>query len=323
MNIKPAGSILPLLVGLWGAAAPAQDFPNKAIHMIVPSAAGGTFDISARLVAQGMAKALGQPVVVDNRPGAASTIGADFVAGSSKDGYTLLFAAASTLVTVPHLYKDLRYKIDDFEPISLISKVPVAVVISPAVPARTIKEFADWARVRPGQANYATTGRGSFPHVTSELLARELGIKMVMVPYGGAAQATTDLLGGRIQLYTDAITTAMPNHKAGKAIIIGILSENRSPLLPDVPTFVEAGYPKAVSNTWFGILAPTGTPKAVIAKLNDTINKVLDTPEVKARFEADGQIIDKGTPEKFRAFIGSEFQKFGDLIRTANINMNW
>ena len=300
----------------------AQEFPNKPLHMIVPSAAGGTFDLSARVVGQGMSRLLGQNVVVENRPGAATSIGADFVANSGKDGYTMLFAAASTLVTVPHLYANLRYKVEDLEPVAFVSKVPVAVVLSPVVPARNIREFAAWAKERPGVANYATTGRGSFPHVASELIARELGIRMVMVPYAGAAQANTDVLAGRIHMYTDAITTAMQNQKAGRVTIIGVLNEQRSALLPDVPTFAESGYPKAVAYTWFGVLVPAGTPRAVIGRLNETVNRTLESAEVKARFAADGQVIETGSPERFRAFIGSELQKYGELIRSAGIRLD-
>ena len=171
-------------------------------------------------------------------------------------------------------------------------------------------------------ANYATAGRSSFPHVASELIARELGIKMVMVPYAGAALANTDVLAGRIHMYTDAITTAMQNRKAGRVTIIGVMNEQRPPLLPDVPTFAESGYPKAVAYTWFGVLVPAGTPRAVIARLNETINKALDTPEVRGRFEADGQVIETGSPDNFRAFIGTELQKYGELIRSAGIKLD-
>jgi len=306
---------------LQAAPATAQEFPQRPITIIVPFGAGGTTDVAARLVATQLGNILGTRVLVENKPGASTMVGAEFVARAPKDGYTLLMAAASTFSTNPHLYRKITYRLEDFEAVSMVTKVPFVLNVSSRVPARNLDEFVAWARAQPQGVSYGTTGVGTSNHITGILVANALGIKMVDVPYKGNAAANVDLISGQIHAQLDALAGAMPFHADGRTRIMGVLDTQRWPGLPDIPTFIERGF-KAEGYSWFALLAPAGTPRPVVQKLADATAKVMALEEVKARFIAGGQLPLPLDPAATTRFIKADHERWGAVIKGAGIQLD-
>ena len=295
--------------------AAAQQYPIKAIRFVVPFAPGGGTDIIGRVVAQALNDALGQPVVVDNRGGAGSTLGTEIVAKSPADGYTILFGNISLAFNAT-LYTKLRYDtIRDLAPISLSAVQPNILVIHPGLPAKNLKEFIELARANPGKYNYASAGTGSGTHLAAELLKLQTKIDIVHVPYKGTGPALTDLLGGQINMMVSTFASALPHVKSGRMRALGVTTVKRSPAAPDVPTLIEGGVAGYDYSTWYGLLAPAGTPKPVIDMLNASNRKVLARDDIKQKLESQGVDPIVNTPAEFSAYMKSETEKWGKVVK--------
>ncbi len=295
--------------------AAAQQYPTKAIRFVVPFAPGGGTDIIGRVVAQALNDALGQPVVVDNRGGAGSTLGTEIVAKSPADGYTILFGNISLAFNAT-LYTKLRYDtIRDLAPISLSAVQPNILVIHPGLPAKNLKEFIELARANPGKYNYASAGTGSGTHLAAELLKLQTKIDIVHVPYKGTGPALTDLLGGQINMMVSTFASALPHVKSGRMRALGVTTAKRSPAAPDVPTLIEGGVAGYDYSTWYGLLAPAGTPKPIIDMLNATNRKVLTRDDIKQRLESQGVDPIVNTAAEFTAYVKSETEKWGKVVK--------
>lgn len=295
--------------------AAAQQYPTKAVRFVVPFAPGGGTDIIGRVVAQALNDALGQPVVVDNRGGAGSTLGTEIVAKSPADGYTILFGNISLAFNAT-LYTKLRYDtIRDLAPISLSAVQPNILVIHPGLPAKNLKEFIELARANPGKYNYASAGTGSGTHLAAELLKLQTKIDIVHVPYKGTGPALTDLLGGQINMMVSTFASALPHVKSGRMRALGVTTAKRSPAAPDVPTLIEGGVAGYDYSTWYGLLAPAGTPKPIIDMLNATNRKVLARDDIKQKLESQGVDPIVNTPAEFSAYMKSETEKWGKVVK--------
>src|SRR5450755_980475 len=315
---------LPMLVLLLAAAfcvppSLAQDYPSKPIRMIVPYPPAGVTDIVARTIAEPLAAALGQPIIIDNRGGAAGNIGTDLAAKSAPDGYTILFTLSSHTIN-PKLYDKLPFDVEkDFIPISLAAYIPQILVANPSVPANNIKELIALAKSQPGNLNYASVGTGSPGHIAGELFKLKTGIDMVHVPYKGGGPAVTDTLGGQVQLLFVSMPAALQYVKAGRLKAIAVTSDKRSAAAPDVPTIAESGVPGYVVNSWYGALAPARTPPAVVSKLQAVFAKVLQSPDVKDRLFAQGAEATSSTSAEFERLIHDELKQWEFVIREAKI----
>jgi len=308
------GLLLLALVGPATLFAQAPTWPARPIRLVVPYPPGGLTDVLARLVAQKAGEQLGQPIVIENRGGASTIIGAEAVAKAAPDGYTLLMAATTTLTTNPLLFKKLPYKRDDFTPVALVGTVPFVLAVHPAVPANTLQEFVAHARANPGLLTFSTSGRGSSSHLVGEMFKSATGVEMRDIPYKGSAAALAAVLSGEVQATFDGITNYLPLVRSGKLKILGVFSEVRLPAIEMVPTLTEAGYSQAVAYSWFGIVAPSGTPKAVVQRLNQVINTSLQTPELSDRLRADvsgGSIL---SPEAYGDFMLKQAQIWEKVI---------
>lgn len=293
----------------------AAAYPDRPIRLVVPLAPGGTTDILARLVAQRLSATFGQPVIVDNRPGAGGNIGNEVVARAVPDGYTLLMAAPP-LVINPGLYAKVGYRpIDDYTPISLIASVPVVLAVNPGVQARSVRELLTLAKAHPGKYNYASSGVGGTPHLAGALFASMAAVDIVHVPYKGSGPALTDLLGGQVHMQFSGLPPLLPFIRSGKLRALGVASLKRTPALPDVPTIAEAGVPGYEATSWQGLSAPARLPKEITARLNATLVKFIALPETRARFAELGAEPVGSTPAEFARFIKVEFDKWGPVIR--------
>lgn len=319
-----AAACLVAAVPLLGAApsALAQAFPDKPIRIVVPYAAGGSTDAIARVVAERMTADLGQPVLIENKPGAGTMLGAEIVARAPKDGYQLLLGTTSTFSTNPHLYKSIKYSLADFAPVALLAKTDWVLTVNNDLPVKTIREFVDYGKSRPGVLNYGMMGVGSSSHFVGKMIEGATSVRMVDVPYKGTGPALADLMGGQVQVYVDAITTSMPLHRAGKVRIIGLMGEQRAAIAPDIPTFVEAGYPDVVAQSWYGLFAPAGTPRAIVDRLSASVQSALRSQEVRTRFASDGTLTEAGTPESFLAMVTRDHAKWGRLITPLGIKLD-
>jgi tripartite-type tricarboxylate transporter receptor subunit TctC len=316
--VKACVAIFGLFV-LDCAHAQVSAYPNKPIRLIVPSGAGGITDILARIIGQKLTEAWGQQVLVDNRVGASGTIGSDMVAKASPDGYTLLMVYPTHPVN-PSLYAKLPYDtINDFAPITMVSAVNLVLVVNPTVPARNLKELIDLAKAKPGALNYGAVGEGSLGHLAAEVFRSMAGIKIVHVPYRGAPQVTTALLGNEVQMFFDVTITAIPQMKAGKVRGLAVTSSKRATALPELPTMAEAGLPGYEVIGWNGILAPAGTPAPVIRKLHAEIVRILNSPEMRARLAADAVEPIGNTPEEFAAVIKADVAKWAKVVKEAGM----
>jgi tripartite-type tricarboxylate transporter receptor subunit TctC len=312
-----------VLAAGFSAAAPGQsaaDYPNRAIRIIVPLAAGGNVDIVARTIAEQIARGFGQPVLVENRPGASSLVGTQFVAKSAADGYTLL-AMANTFATVPLIVANPGYDpLKDFAGVTLTCLVPQVLVANPALPAQSVKELIALAKARPGEISYASAGNGSTGHMAAELFNRQAGVKMLHVPYKGNSQALVDVISGQVMMMYDQVSTSASHIKAGKLRALAVTSLKRSPLLPDVPTVDESGVPGYEDITFNGLMAPAGTPREILARLNEAVNSAVRAPDLRNRFLERGvELKASASPEEFTEHVRAEFEKKGRLVREAGI----
>ena len=299
------------------APAVAQKYPVKPIRLIVQSPAGGTADLIARVIAQRLGDALGQPVVADNRAGAAGTVSAELTAQAAPDGYTLLLASVSLMaINVTLREGQLSYNPEtDFTPVALTGKVPLALSVLPAFPPKTFKEFVAYAKARPGKLSYGSAGTGSSNHVVGEMLKTATGIDMVHVPFKGGAPAMAALLASQLDVYIATVPTIVPMVQGGRIRAIAVSSARRSAALPDTPTIAESGLPGFDTTSWFCVVGPAGLPRAITARLNAEIVKILGTAEVRERMVAAGVNIETGTPDELRAFVHAEIQKLRQSVR--------
>ncbi|HEY9445786.1 MAG TPA: tripartite tricarboxylate transporter substrate binding protein [Burkholderiales bacterium] len=299
--------------------ASAQNYPTKPVRLIVPFAAGGGTDIIGRIVAQQMSEALGQQFVVDNRGGAGSVLGSDIASKSPPDGYTLLLGNIS-LAFNASLYRKLPFDaVHDFAPVTLVAVQPNILVIHPGLPAKSLREFVALAHAQPGKLNFASAGTGSGTHLAMELLKLKLKMDVVHVPYKGTGPALTDLIGGQVSSMLSTFASALPYVKAGRLRPLGVTGKTRSQAAPDVPTLVEAGVPDYEYTTWYGLLAPRGTPRPVVDKLAKTAATVLRSEDAKHKFATQGVDPLVNTPAEFAAYLKSETEKWGAVIRAAHI----
>ena len=301
------------------AAGPAasQDYPNHVIKMIVPFPPGGPIDTMARIVAHELSTRLGQEVVVDNRPGAGSTLGSKAAAGAEPDGYTLLFGSSGSLAVAPALYAKLHIDpLKLFTPVASVSLLPHVLVVGPSVPAKTVQEFVAYAKANPGKLNYGA-GLGTPPHLLSTLLKAKAGIDVTYIPYKGSAASITDLLAGQTHFTIDGLLGLYPLIKEDKVRALGIARAERWPALPQVPTLVESGFPDFTHDAWTGVVAPAGTPADVVNTLNRAINEGLQSPEMKENLARFSAIAKAGTPQDFAAFMRSELPKWAELVKLA------
>jgi tripartite-type tricarboxylate transporter receptor subunit TctC len=302
------------------AGAPAQDYPSRPIRLVVAFAPGGTTDFVARLLAEKARAILGQPIIVENRPGANGAIGADNIAKAEPDGYSLFFSTAGALAINPNLRADLPYApIRDFAPAAMVARNTVLFAVNPALKIETTKDLVALAKAKPATITVAVTGVGAISHLALELLQASAGIKLLVVPYRGAGQALGDLIGGQLNAMSAEVPVLLPQIKAGKAKIIGASTAQRSDALPDVPTFAEQGYPDVIADNWAGVLAPARTPPATIAKLNRAFNAAVSDPDVRRRLAENGVSPLSGTPEDFADLIKSETARWGKVVREIGI----
>ncbi|MFO1323129.1 MAG: tripartite tricarboxylate transporter substrate binding protein [Burkholderiales bacterium] len=307
------------------ATANAQaPYPNKPIRIVVPFPAGGTTDILARAVAQKLTETTGQPVVVDNRPGAGGNIGAELVAKSPPDGYTLLMGTVGTHAINASLYKSMPFDhVRDFAPVILVAGVPNVLVVNPSLPVNSVQELIAYGKANPGKLNFASSGNGTSIHLAGELFKTTTGVQMAHIPYKGSAPALVDLMGGQVQLMFDNLPSALPQIKAGKLRALAVTSAQRSSALPDVPTVAESGLPGFEASSWFGLLAPTGTPKDIVAKLNGEVAKWLATPEAKEKLASQGAIVAGGlTPDDFARHIAAETAKWQKVVKESGAKVD-
>ena len=315
------GAGLAVLAVLASCCAEAQvsAYPNKPIRLVVPSGAGGITDILARLIGQKLTEAWGQQVLVDNRVGAGGTIGTDSVAKSAADGYTLLMVFPSHTVN-PSLYAKLPFDtVKDFAPVTMVTAVNLVLLVNPAVPARTLRELIDLAKARPGALNYGAVGEGSLGHLAGAVFRSMAGINIVHVPYRGAPQVTTALLGNEVQMFFDVTITAIPQMKAGKLRGLAVTSSRRATAIPDLPTMAEAGLPGYEVVGWNGILAPAGTPPEIIRKLNAEVVRILNLPEMRARLAAEAVEPIGNSPEEFAIVIQADVAKWAKVVKEAGM----
>ena len=317
---KALFALLLAVPALTAPSAMAQQYPSKPIVLVVPFAPGGTSELISRLVAQKLTERLGQQVVVENRPGAAGNIAMEQVARAAPDGYTLILGHIGTLAVNPAMFPKLPYDaIKDFAPVSLIAAVPNIVAVNPAVPARTLKEFLDLARAKPGSINYGSAGNGSAGHLAMEYLKRIAKADMVHVPYKGTGPMLTDLLAGQTQATFTGSSPLIPHIKSGKLRALAVGSAVRIPSLPEVPTVAESGFAGFETAQWYGIIAPAKTPPAIIQKLSVEIAQVMKQPDVIARLSGDGTVMIGSTPNEFAAYISKEMKRWGEVVHGANI----
>ena len=298
-------------------------YPNKPIRIIVPFAPGGNVDITARLVAPALQEILGQPVVVENKPGAGGTIGADQVVKSAPDGYTLLMGSNSTFSVAPSLYPRNPYNpLKDFAPVSMIASAPFVLVTNPGVAAKDARELVALAKSEPGKLTMSSAGTGSSNHLVGELFQEISGSKFTHVPYKGSGQALTDLMGGQVQLHFDQITSAASHIQAGKLKPLLVTAPVRVKMLPDIPTAAEAGYPSFEATNVTGLIAPAGTPRDVIEKLNAATQKAIAQPAIREKFAGIGAEATGGTPEQFAAYIRDDLSKWTRIVKDANVKVD-
>ena len=305
------------------ALGAAQSYPDRPIRVIVPVPAGGTPDVVARMVQPGLSNLLGQQLVIDNRGGAGGLIGAELAAKAVPDGYTLFFSSPGSLTILPHLQKQVAYDtLRDFAPISLVAIGPFLLITHPSLPVKTVKELLALAKSEPGKLNYASAGNGAANHLAMELFKSMAGINITHLPYKGAPQAVTDLIGGSVNLMFNSIPPVLQHIKSGRLKLLGVSSSKRSPQLPDVPTVSEAGVPGYESITWFGLLAPAKTPKSIVARLNEIVAKVVRAPEMKSQLEIQGYDPVGSSAAEFSAFIRAESEKYAKVVKVSGAKVD-
>lgn len=304
------------VIGLVACTASAADWPTKPVTIIVPWPAGGPSDIVARPTAKGLSEAFGKPFIIDNRGGAGGNIGSEMAARSTPDGHTLLITSGGPIVINPHVYKKMTYDPQaELQPITAMLRVPVVLAVHPSVPANNLQELLTWIKAQGGTAPWASAGNGTPQHMTGELFRTTAKLQMVHVPYKGSAPAIADLMGGHVPMMFDTTIAIIPQIKAGKVRAIAVSGEKRSPQLPDVPTFTEAGLPGVVSYGWYGFFAPAKTPKDVVAKISEATLKFMKTPDFQKILADTGSDFVGDTPENFAAFVKSENTKWAKVAK--------
>ena len=324
MNVRPLMvhcATVAFALSLTVAAAHAQQkFPSRPIRVIVPLPPAGTTDIAARIVTQKLGEALGQPVIIDNRPGAGTTLGSALVARATPDGHTLLFASISLATTVP-MYRKLPYDpVKDFAPIAPIGQSLYVLAVHPSVPVKSVQEFIALAKSKPGQVSYASAGTGTITHLTVELFISQVKIDMLHVPFKGGAPALAALVSGQVQAIFNPIAEILPQVRAGgKVRTLAVTSPKRAPDIPDVPTLAESGLPGFAVTPWSGIYAPAGTPPAIVNRLNTEINRMMQQPETRERILSTGLVPVGGTPAELGNYLKSEIARWTKVVKEAGI----
>ena len=317
-NIWKLSVVAYLIFGLHSAWA--DSYPSKPINFIVPYGAGGGADARSRQIAQKMSVILKQPIIVDNKPGAGGNIGTEYIARATPDGYTIGMGNFAPLAVNKTLFGNLRYDPEtDLTPIVLIEKGPLVLVVNPNSPYKTVQDIVTAAKAKPGSLTFSSGGIGGSHQLSAELFQQNAGIEMIHVPYKSGSAGLTDLMAGNVTMMFDQMYSAMPSIKADKLRPIAITSKKRSPLLPDVPSFSEVGYPKVIVLNWQGLIAPKGTPKVIIDKLNAAANEALKDPQLRDLMLSQGNEIGGGSPADFAALIKSESAKWGAVVKLANI----
>ena len=296
-------------------------YPNRAVKLVVPFPPAGATDIVGRIVAQKLGEQMGQSVVVENKPGAGGSIGSDLVAKSAPDGYTLLMATSSTHSIGPALQKLPYDPLKDFAPITHVANVPNVLVVSPVLPVASVQELIAYAKARPGQLNFASSGVGTIVHLNGELFKMLAGVDLVHVPYKGTALSIPDVANGSVAMLFDSLASVQPHIKAGRVRPLAVNAQRRSALLPEVPTLAEAGMPAFDRYTWFGMFAPAGTPKEIVARVNAEVAAALKAPDLLERFAAAGAEAVGSTPEQFIERIKSDATRWAEVIRAANVKV--
>jgi tripartite-type tricarboxylate transporter receptor subunit TctC len=308
------------LLAFAGADAAQQAYPNRPIRFIVPYAPAGPTDLLARLIGQKLSESLGQPVIVDNRPGGNTIIGTEALAKSAPDGYTIMMMAIAHAI-IPNLLPTPYDPIKSFAPVATVASGEIVLVLNPSVPANNLQELIALAKARPGQLNYASASTGGPLHLAAELFNLMTGVKTQHIPYKGAGPALTDVIGGQVQMLFSPADIAIPQIRSGKLKAIAISGKARSPALPQVPTFAESGLPGFTIKNWFGVLAPAGTPRPIIDKLSSEIGRILALPDIQERLVGQGMDPFVSSPEQFAALIETEVALYGRIIKTANIKV--
>jgi tripartite-type tricarboxylate transporter receptor subunit TctC len=299
----------------------AEDYPSKSIRLVVPYPAGGANDILARLIGQKISASLGKPVVIDNKPGAATIVGNEAVARSAPDGYTLLFNN-STLATTTVLYKRAPYRLDDFTAIAPVANTGLVLTVPPAMPVKSVADLVALAKASPGKLNYASSGRGGATHLTSEHFNRTAGIDTVGIEYRGSATLMSDLIAGDVQFYFYPVTGSLEYINTGRLRALGVTSDLRLPAAPDIPTFKELGYPAMVATIAYGIFGPAGLPKPIVERLNADITKAVNADDVRARIVAEGGFPMTASPERFASFFRENLAFWSQIIQPLALELD-
>lgn len=306
-------------IAVHGSATFAQNYPTRPIRLVVPLAPGGTNDTMARIISDRLAERLGQQVVVDNRPGGNSTIGSAIVARATPDGHTLLIMGAGHAIN-PSIHRSLPYDTErDFAPIGLVAGGPYLLVIHPAIPAKTVKEYVAWVKERPKQVSFASAGAGNPIHLAGELFNIAAGIDMQHIPYKGGSAVLPDLVAGRVSMMFSSISTVQSNVQAGRLRPIAVTTAQRSPYLPEIPTFIESGYPGFEINAWYGMLTTGKTPPAVVERLNAALRQVLAETPVRSRMQKSGLDPQLTTADEFKTLVAKEMARWAKVVRDAGI----
>lgn len=316
-----AGLQLALAFSL-AAVAQAADYPSRPIHIIVPYSAGGSSDVPMRAIAQQMSEQMHQSIVVENKPGAGSVLGTEYAAHAAPDGYTLLLAS-NPQASAPALFRHLSFDpVGDFDPISLFTREPGVLVVNPKMPVHTLSEFIDYIKAHPGEINYASSGNGSAQQLFMEMFLKRAGLKMVHIPYRGSAPAVKDVLAGQVGVVMPGLSAMVSYIRAHKLRALAITGDARSPLLPEVPTLAESGYPGFSAYVWSGLVAPKGTPRPVIDELNKQLREAVRSPGVQSFLAKQSLEAITDTPEEFKRFFESEKVRWGDVIKASGVTVN-
>ena len=316
LPVRAACAAMLAALALAGPAT-AASYPDKAVRVVVGFSAGGTTDVAARIIAKELGDDLGESFVVENKPGAGSNIGAELVARAKPDGYTLYMVAVTSTINQT-LYKNLSFDIvKDFSPIALVIKVPNILVVNPSLPVKNVQELVSYLKAHPGKVSFASSGSGTSIHMAGELFKLRAGVDIVHIPYKGSAPAMTDLIGNQVQMMFDNMPSAWPHVQAGKLRALAVTTAERSATAPEIPTMMESGFDKFDVSSWFGLIAPAGTPPEIIAKLNASVQKALAKPEVQQRFKDLGAVTARTTPSEFGAFIKSEVEQWGTVVKAS------
>lgn len=322
--MHPLRRLFALAALLTSLALPTEvvAFPERPIRIVVPYAAGGFTDVLARMIGAKLAEKLGQPVIIENKPGASTMLGADAVAKSPADGHTLLMATTSTLSTNPLLFRKMPFKVGDFTPVALAGLTPFVLVAHPSVPANDLQALIAYAKANPGKMNLAMLGVGSSTHLVDEMFRAAAQVDIPDVPYKGSGPANVDLLAGHVQLNFDAIATALPRIRAGQLKGLAITAEARLPLAPELPTFKESGLPQMVAYSWYGLLVPAATSPAIVEQINRAVNEVLKSPDIHAQLDASGGRAALMSARQFGELIEAHTRDWAKVIKPLNIQLD-